>query len=52
MKSEINEELSAEIRNYLQSCKSVLEAFKLKKKVSKRMIEIAIKDLEKVLVLI
>ena len=52
MKDKTNKELSAEIRNKLQACKSTLEALRDGKKAPKGLIEIALKDMDKVIKLI
>ncbi len=44
-----NGEVAAEIRNKLQAAKTALELIKAGKKVPTKLIDIAIKDLEKVL---
>lgn len=43
-----SKEVSAEIRNKLQAGKSALEALRDGKKVSSKLIEIAIRDIEKI----
>jgi len=48
MKEKINIELSAEIRNKLQSAHTVLELLKKNKEVSKDLVNRAIKDLEEI----
>ena len=52
MKSKIGKELSAEIRNKLQAGKSALEALRDGKKVPKELIQVALKDMDRVIKLI
>jgi len=48
MKLKIDKELSAEIRNKLQTAMTALESLKAGNKVSDKLIETALQDLDKV----
>jgi len=48
MNKKINNEISEEIRNKIQSAYTVLELLKVNKEVPKNLVESAIKDLEEI----